>query len=53
MRTKQGGWFSIGSLFNSGKLDVTGRLWEYLVSNIDNFDYSAEEKEQLVRENTI
>lgn len=53
VRTKQGGWFSIGSLFNSGKLDVTSRLWEYLVSNIDNFDYSAEEKEQLIRENTI
>lgn len=29
-RTKDGGWFSLGDLFNSGTLDVTGRLTNIL-----------------------
>lgn len=53
VRTKQGGWFGIGNLFNSGELDVTGELWNNLVANIDNFDYTEEEKNQLIKEYTI
>lgn len=53
VRTKQGGWFGIGDWFNSALLDVTGKIWDGLVKNIDNFDYSQEEKEKLIKENTI
>jgi len=53
VRTKQGGWFSIGDFFNSGRLDVTGRLWENLLKWIDDFDYTEEEKEEIIREGTI
>lgn len=53
VRTKQGGWFGIGAWWNSATLDVTGKLWENLVANIDNFDYTEEEKKQLIEENTI
>jgi hypothetical protein len=53
VRTKQGGWFGIGNWFNSALLDVTGKIWDGLVKNIDNFDYSQEEKEKLIKENTI
>ena len=53
VRTKQGGWFGIGDWWNSATLDVTGKLWENLVSNIDDFDYTEEEKKQLIEENTI
>lgn len=53
VRTKRGGWFGIGSWFDCGELDVSGKLWENLVANIDNFDYSNAEKERLIKENTI
>lgn len=53
VRTKQGGWFSIGNYFNSGELDVTGKLWENLVANIDNYDYTQEEKETIIKEGTL
>lgn len=53
VRTKDGGWFSIGEWFNSGELDVTGKVWEYLVEHIDDFTYSQEDKERIIRENTI
>lgn len=52
-RTKQGGWFGIGGWFNSGRLDVTGKMWQWLVDNIDDFDYTEEEKKRLIEENTI
>ena len=50
VRTKDGGWFSIGRLFNCGELDVTGKMSAYLVANIDRFDYTEEEKKKLLRE---
>ena len=53
VRTKQGGWFSIGDWFNSGTLDVTGRLWDRIVANIDDFDMSDEEKAIFIQENSI
>lgn len=53
VRTKQGGWFSIGDYFNSGELDVTGKIWENLVANIDNFNYTQEEKETIIKEGTL
>lgn len=53
VRTKQGDWFGIGPWYNSATLDVTGKLWENLVANIDNFDYTEEEKKKLIEENTI
>jgi len=53
VRTKQGGWFGIGSLVNSGRLDVKGTLWNNLVANIDKFDYTEEEKKKLIEENAI
>lgn len=53
VRTKQGGWFSIGDYFNSGELDATGKIWDNLVSEIDHFDYTDEEKEQILKEKTI
>lgn len=52
-RTKQGGWFGIGDLFDCGYLDVTGKLWNNLVQNMINFNYSKEEKEKFIKENTI
>lgn len=52
-RTKQGGWFGIGNWCNSATLDVTGRLWNSLVENIDEFDYTEEEKEEILKEGTI
>ena len=52
-RTKEGGWFGIGDWFNCGRLDVTGELWDNLVANIDDFDYSDEEKKRLIEENTL
>lgn len=53
VRMKDGGWFGIGSWWNSAELDVTGKLWESLVQNINHFDYTEEEKKQLIEENTI
>ena len=53
VRTKQGGWFGIGSYWNSATLDVDGKLWNNLIINIDDYDYTDEEKEQLIKENTI
>jgi hypothetical protein len=53
VRTKQGGWFGIGDFWDSATLDVTGEIWDNLVKNIDDFDYSQEEKEMLIKENTI
>ena len=53
VRTKQGGWFGIGNLWNSASLDVSGVLWGGLVDRIDDFDYTEEEKKQLIKENTI
>ena len=53
VRTKQGGWFGIGNWWNSAVLDATGELWDGLVNRIDSFDYTEEEKEQLIKEGTI
>ena len=53
VRTKQGGWFGIGDFWNSAALDATSEFWDNLVANIDNFDYSEEEKKQLIEENTL
>lgn len=53
VRTKQGGWFGIGNWNNSATLDATGKLWEGLVEMIDQFTYTTEEKERLIKENTI
>ena len=53
VRTKQGGWFGIGNWWNSALLDATGKAWKHLVENIDNFDYTKEEKEKLIKENII
>lgn len=55
VRTKQGGWFSINYPYwgSSGRLDVTSNLWNGLVEDIDMFDYSDEEKKQLIEEGTI
>lgn len=53
VRTKQGGWFGIGNWWNSAELDVTRELWNGLVNRIDDFDYTEEEKKQLIKENTI
>lgn len=53
VRTKQGGWFGIGEWWNSAVLDVTGKFWKSLVSRINDFNYNEEEKERLIKENTI
>jgi len=53
VRTKQGGWFGIGTWWNSATLDVTRELWDDLVAHIDDFEYTEEEKKQLIEENTI
>ncbi len=53
VRTKQGGWFGIGLWWNSAELDVTGKLWDNLVTNIDNFDYSEEEIKEILEQNKI
>ena len=50
VRTKQGGWFGIGDYWNSAKLDVTGKIWENLISRIDEFSLSSEEKQKLMNE---
>ena len=52
-RTKQGGWFGISGFWNNGLLDVSGKTWEGLVSDIDMFDYTDEEKEQILKENAL
>jgi hypothetical protein len=53
VRTKQGGWFGAGAWWNSATLDVTGELWNDLIADIDNYDYTEEEKKQFIEENTI
>lgn len=53
VRTKDGGWFGIGDWWNSARLDVTGQIWESLIQDIDLFDYSEEEKKQLIEEGNI
>ena len=54
VRTKQGGWFSFSrNYFLSGRLDITGKLWDYLVAHIDDYDYSDEEKKTIIEEGTI
>ena len=53
VRTKDGGWFSIGGFMNSGELDVTGNLWKDLAEHIDDFDYTPEEKKRIIKEGTI
>ena len=53
VRTKQGDWFGIGNLNNSGTLDVTGKNWKWLVDNINLFNYTDAEKQRLISENTI
>lgn len=53
VRTKQGGWFGIGNCWNAATLDTNGKLWENLVANIDDFDYTQEEKEQIIKEGII
>ena len=53
VRTKQGGWFGIGPYWNAATLDSTGKIWDNLVSCIDDFDYSEEEKQEIIKEGTI
>ena len=54
VRTKQGGWFTFSkSSLYCGLFDVTGRLWDDLVSSIDKFNYNEEEKAQILKEGTI
>ena len=55
VRTKQGGWFSIGypNWGDGGRLDISGSLWDGLVEMIDEFDYTEEEKKKLIEEGTI
>ena len=53
VRTKDGGWFGIGDWINSARLDVTGQIWESLIKDIDLFDYTEEEKKQLIEEGNI
>ena len=53
VRTKQGGWFGIGKYWNSARLDVTGKIWEILIFQADNFDYNKKELERIIKENTI
>lgn len=53
VRTKQGGWFGIGEWWNSAVLDVTGELWNYVISTIDEWDYTDEEKQRILQENNI
>ena len=54
VRTKQGGWFSISdNWLYSGRLDITSELWDYLVKYIDDYDYTEEEKKEIIKEGTI
>ena len=53
VRTKQGGWFGIGDYWNSARLDVTGKIWETLISQADNFNYDKEELKKIIKENTL
>ena len=54
VRTKQGGWFTIGKdSFYCGTFDVTGKLWDELISDIDQWNYTEEEKKKILEENTI
>ena len=53
VRTKQGGWFGAGAWWNSATLDVTNELWDSLIADIDNYDYTEEEKKKFIEENTI
>lgn len=53
VRTKQGGWFGIGDWWNSARLDSTSKYWNWLVEHIDDFSYSKEEKEEVIKEGTI
>lgn len=53
VRTKDGGWFGIGNWVNSARLDITGKLWNALIQDIDLFDYTDEEKKQLIEEGNL
>ena len=53
LRTKQGGWFGMGPYWDSATLDVTGELWDNLVKDIDSYDYSDEEKKQIIEEGML
>ena len=54
VRTKQGGWFSFSSSFlYCGDLDINGKIWDSLVANIDDFDFTQEDKERIIKEGTI
>ena len=53
VRTKQGGWFGIGPYWDSAVLDSTGELWDNLIADIDDYDYTDEEKQKIIKEGTI
>jgi len=53
VRTKQGGWFGIGNLFNCGELDIDRSNYNWLINHLNELLYSEEEKERLIKENTI
>lgn len=54
VRTKQGGWFGFGNgWWNSGRLDATGELWNELISDIDQWDYTDEEKQRIIEEGKL
>ena len=53
VRTKQGGWFGIGDFWDSAALDVTGILWEGLISRINEFIFTPEEKQKIIENNEL
>ena len=53
VRTKQGGWFGIGDWWNCGELDSSGKMWDSLISRIDDFQISSEDKERIIKENAL
>ena len=53
VRTKQGDWFGIGNWWNCGVLDVTGKLWNNFIDNLDNYDYTEKEKEDIKNESIL
>ena len=51
-RSKNGGWFSIGypdSMVGS-RLDITGNLSKNLIKYIDDYNYTEEEKKEIIAE---
>lgn len=49
-RTHQGGWFSIGypDCMVGSRLDITGNISKNLIKYIDEYNYSEEEKKEIL-----